>query len=123
MINIRNEGGNYLYISYKYQKDNEEILAKTYAKKFNNLMEIDKFLEKFNLPKLNKKKKENLNSLICVKSIEHKILKSSHKESPRPNDSMGEFYQTLKEEIIPTYTNSFRRWKRSERIHLIFRPI
>ena len=122
MINIRNEGGNYLYISYKYQKDNEEILAKTYAKKFNNLMEIDKFLEKFNLPKLNKKK-ENLNSLICVKSIEHKIFKSSHKESQRPNDSMGEFYQTLKEEIILTYTNSFRRWKRSECIHLIFRPV
>lgn len=74
-------------------------------------MEIDKILEKFNLSKLNKKKKRKFkyNSTICVKSIEYKILKSSHKESPRPNDYMSEFYQTLKEEIISTYTNSFRR--------------
>lgn len=28
-------------------------------------MKIDKILEKFNLSKLNKKKKENLNSTIC----------------------------------------------------------
>lgn len=72
-------------------------------------MKIDKILEKFNLSKLNKKKKENLNSTICVKSIEYKILKSCHKESLRPNDSKSKFYQTLKEEIISTYTNSFRR--------------
>lgn len=72
-------------------------------------MKIDKILEKFNLSKLNKKKKENLNSTICVKSIEYKILKSCHKESPRPNDSKSKFYQTLKEEKISTYTNSFRR--------------
>ena len=71
-------------------------------------MKIDKILEKFNLSKLNKKK-ENLNSTIWVKSIEYKILKSLHKESLRPNDSMSKFYQTLKEEIISTYTNSFRR--------------
>lgn len=71
-------------------------------------MKIDEILEKFNLSKLNKKK-ENLNSTICVKSIEYKILKSFHKESPRQNDSMSKFYQTLKEEIISTYTNSFRR--------------
>ena len=55
------------------------------------------------------KRKIKYNSTICVKSIEYKILKSSHKESPRPNDSVSKFYQTLKEEIISTYTNSFRR--------------
>lgn len=54
-------------------------------------MKIDKIIEKFNLSKLNKKEKENLDSTICVKSIEYKILKSFHKESPRPNDSMSKF--------------------------------
>ena len=42
-------------------------------------VKIDEILEKFNLSKLNKKKKENLNITIWVKSIEYKILKSFHK--------------------------------------------
>ena len=37
-----------------------------YAKKFENLGEIDKFLEKYNLPKLNEEEAENLNRPITA---------------------------------------------------------
>ena len=41
-----------------------------YAKKCENLDEIDKFLEKYNLPKLNEEAAENLNRPITADEIE-----------------------------------------------------
>ena len=39
-------------------------MNKLYAKKLDNLGEINKFLETYNLPKLNQEEAENLNRLI-----------------------------------------------------------
>ena len=41
-----------------------------YANKMDNLEEMDKFLEKFNFPKLNQKEIEDLNRPITSKEIE-----------------------------------------------------
>ena len=41
-----------------------------YAKKFENLGEMDTFLEKYNLPKLNEEKAENLKRPITADEIE-----------------------------------------------------
>ena len=49
-----------------------------YAKKFENLSEMDKFLEKYNLPKLNEEVKESLNRLITPCEIEAVIKNSWH---------------------------------------------
>ena len=38
-----------------------------YVKKFENIGEMDKFLEKYNLPKLNQEEAESLNKLITHK--------------------------------------------------------
>ena len=46
-----------------------------YAKKFENLGEMDTFLEKYNLPKLNKEEAENLNRPITADKIEAIIKK------------------------------------------------
>ena len=48
-----------------------------YAKKFENLGEMDTFLEKYNLPKLNEEEAENLNRPITADKIE-----SSHQKTP-----------------------------------------
>ena len=41
-----------------------------YAKKFKNLSEMDKFLEKYNLPKLNEEEAESLNRPITADEME-----------------------------------------------------
>ena len=46
-----------------------------YANKMDNFEEIDKFLEKYNFPKLNEKETENLNRPITNTEIETVIRK------------------------------------------------
>ena len=49
-----------------------------YAKKCENLEEMDKFLEKYNLPKLNEEETESLNRPIAPDEIEPIIKKLTH---------------------------------------------
>ena len=50
----------------KYKRDYEQL----YVNKMENLEEMDKFLEKYNLPKLNPEEIESLNRLITSMEIE-----------------------------------------------------
>ena len=50
----------------KYKRDYEQL----YVNKMDNLEEMDKFLEKYNLPKLNLEEIESLNRLITSMEIE-----------------------------------------------------
>ena len=54
-----------------------------YANKMDNLEEMDKFLEKYNFPKLDQEEIENLNRPITSTEIETVIKKSSNKQKPR----------------------------------------
>ena len=55
-----------------------------YANKMDNMGEMDKFLEKYNFPKLNQEEIENLNRPITSTEIETVISqKSSSKQKPR----------------------------------------
>ena len=49
-----------------------------YAKKYENLGEIDKLLETCNLPKLNEEMEESLNKPITASDIEAVIKNSQH---------------------------------------------
>ena len=49
----------------------------------DSVEEMDKFLEKYNLPKLNQEEIENLNRPITSTKIETIIKKSSNKQKPR----------------------------------------
>ena len=62
-----------------------------YAKKFENLDEMDKFLEKHNLPKLNEEEPESLNRLITADKIEAVIKKLPAQQNPGPDGFTGGF--------------------------------
>ena len=66
-----------------------------YAKKFENLGEMDKFPEKYNLPKRNEEEAENLNRPITAKEIEAVIKKLPSHKSPGPDGFTGEFFRIL----------------------------
>ena len=57
----------------------------------NNLVEMDKFLEKYNFPKLNQEEIENLNRHITSMEIETVIRNLPVNKSPGPDGFTGEF--------------------------------
>ena len=71
-----------------------------------NLEEMDKFLEKYNLPRLNQDEMENMNGRITSTKIENVILKLPTFKSP---DFTGEFYQTFREELTPLLLKLFQK--------------
>ena len=67
----------------------------------DNLEEMDKFLEKHNLLRLNQGEIENINRPITSNEIETVIKKLPTNKSPGPDGFTGEFYQTFREELTP----------------------
>ena len=64
----------------------------------DNLGEMDKFLEKYNFPKLNQEEIENLNRSITSKETETIIRNLPANKSPGPDGFTVEFYQKFREE-------------------------
>ena len=64
---------------------------------------MEKVLEIYNWPRSNKNELENFSRLITSKGIKS-VIKNlpMKKKSPGSNGCIGEFYQTIKEELIPT---------------------
>ena len=67
----------------------------------DNLEEMDKFLEKYNLPKLNKEEIENLNRTITSIEIKTVIKNLPTDKNPGPDGFTGAFYQKFREELTP----------------------
>ena len=63
----------------------------------DNLIEMDRFLEKFNLPRLIQEEIEIMNNPITSTEIEAVIKKKNlpKSKSPGPDGFTGKFYQTL----------------------------
>ena len=62
-----------------------DFYQQLYANKMDNLEETDKFLEKYNFPKLNPEEIENLNRPIISMEIETVIRNLPANKSPGPD--------------------------------------
>ena len=77
---------------------------------------MDKFLEKYNFPKLNEEKAENLNRPITADEIEAVIKKLPTHKSPGPDGFTGEFYNAFKEELTTILLRLFLKIQEDRRL-------
>ena len=87
---IRNERGEITTDTTETQRIVRNYYEELYAKKFENLGEMDTFLEKYNLPTLNRP--------ITAEEIEAVIKKLPTHKSPGPDSFTREFYKAFKEQ-------------------------
>ena len=73
----------------------------------NNLEEMDRFLEKFNLPSLNQEEVEIMNNPITSTEIETVIKNLPKNNSSGPDGFTGESYQTFREELMSIFLKLF----------------
>ena len=81
---------------------------------------MGKFLEKYNLPKLNEEEPESLNRPITADGIEAVIKKRPTHKSPGPDSFTGEFYKAFKGELTPSSTDYFKKFKKMEDSQTLF---
>ena len=75
----------------------------------DNLEEMDRFLEKFNLPRLSQEEIEIMNNPITSTEIEAVIKNFPQSKSPRQDGFTGEFYQTFREELMHILLKLFQK--------------
>ena len=71
--------------------------------------EMEKFLEKYNFPKLNQEEIENLNRPITSMKVETVFRNLPANKSPGPDGFTAEFYQKFKEELTPILLKLFQK--------------
>ena len=103
---IRNERGEITTDTTEIQRIVRNYYEELYTKKFENLGEMDTFLEKYNLPKLNKEA-ESQNRPITPDEIETVIKKLPTHKSLGPDSFTGEFYKAFKGELTPILRRLF----------------
>ena len=111
---IRNEKGEVTIDTAEIQRIMRDCYKQLYANKMDNLEEMDKFLEKHNLPSVNQEEIENINRPITSTEIETVIRNLPTNKSPGPDGFTGEFYQTFTEELTPILLKLFQKLQRKE---------
>ena len=105
---IRNEKEKVIANTTKIQRTIRDYYKQIYANKIENLEEMDKFLERYNLLRLNQKVIENTSRPITSTEIESVIKKLPKNKTTGPDGFTGEFYQTFREEPTPILLKLFQ---------------
>ena len=106
---IKNENGEVTTDNSEIQRIIRNYYEQLYGYKMDNLEEMDRFLEKFNLSRLNQEEIEIMYNLITSTEIEAVNKNFPKNQSPGPDVFKGQFYQTFIEELMPILLKHFQK--------------
>ena len=106
---IRNEKGEVTTDNAEIQRIIRDYYEQLYGNKMGTLEEMDRFLEQFNLPKLNQEEIEIMNIPITSTEIEAVIKSLPKNKSSGPDGFTGEFYQTFRQELMSFLLKLFQK--------------
>jgi glutamyl-tRNA reductase len=95
---VRNAKGEITTNTTKVQEIIRDYFENLYSKKFENLKEMNRFLDTYDHSKLNQEDINHLNRSITQNEIEAPIKSLPKKKSTGPDGFSAEFYQTFKED-------------------------
>jgi hypothetical protein len=106
---IRNAKVEIITNAMEIQKTIRDYCENLYSNKFENLEEMEKFLDTYDHPKLNQEDINHLNISITQNEIEAAIKSLQKKKSPEQDGFSAEFYQIFKEELVTTFLKVFHK--------------
>jgi hypothetical protein len=110
---IRNEKGDITSKTGEIQTIITSYYKSLYSTKQENLNEMEKILDRYQVSKLNQDQINDLNSPESPKEIEAVTnsppTTKTNKQNPGPNGFSAEFYQTFKEDLIPILFKLFHK--------------
>jgi hypothetical protein len=109
---IRNEKGEITTNTMEIQRIIRGYFEDVNSNKLENLKEMNKFLDTYDHPKLNQEDINHINRSVTYNAVEAAIKFILQKKSRGPDGSSAEFYQTFKEELIPTLFEYFHEIER-----------
>jgi hypothetical protein len=98
---IRNAKGEITTNITEIQEIIRDYFKNPYSNKFENLEEMDRFLDTYDHPRLNQEDINHQNRSITQNEIEAAIKSLPKKKHPGPDGFSAEYYQTFKE-LTPT---------------------
>ena len=106
---IRNEKGDVTTDNEEVQRITRDYYEQLYGNKMDNLEEMGRFLEKFNLPRRNQEEVEMMNNPITSTEIEAVIKNLPKNNSPGSDGFTREFYQIFREELMLILLKHFQK--------------
>ena len=111
---IRNEKGEVTADKAEIQRIIRDYYEQLYGSKMDNLEEMERFLEKLDLPRPNQEEVESRNNPTTSTDTEAVITNLPENKSPGPDGFTGEFYQTFREDLMPIRLKLFQKIQRKE---------